>query len=172
MFGLLEASLYNEDKQKAFISVYSDASEKEQLLLRGVLANALKDSPKIIPSHGYDWILCTLANHQKSADETTRVFQAIVNKLNYISYGFLTQHPQIKDRLDWREMNDVADTCLVNLSFFKPKIEKMHKYKGSPSVNYYTKVGSVAFQRIGFENFEFEAWTDYIENELALISMN
>lgn len=173
MFGLLQASLYSEEKKNAFISVYSDASGREQLLMRGVLANALKDSPKIVSSHGYDWILCTLASHQKAAEETTRVFQAIVNKINRISYGMLTEHPKIKNQLDWREMNDVADTCLVNLGFFKQKIDAMHKRKGAPSVSYYMKVGSIAFQRIGFENIglEFEEWADFIENELAVTSM-
>jgi hypothetical protein len=49
-------------------------------------------------------------------------------------------------------MNDVADCCLVGLSFFRKYIETKHQRKALPSPEYYSKAGSVAFQRLGFED--------------------
>lgn len=106
MYGLIRC-LYDDRKQRDFISLYGDSTASEQMILRFTLAEALKDCPRILPSHGTDWILCTLAACKKSDEDTVRVFQGIMRKLDHISFGLLT------DRIEWKEMNDVADDCLV-----------------------------------------------------------
>lgn len=169
MYGLLDV-LYTKQKQSAFESVYSDASSTEQMLMRSVVGEALKDTPGIIASHGSDWILCTLSINHKSPEDTLRVFQSIMRKFDAISTGVTVVN---KEKLEWRTICDMADTCLVGLGFFKKHLEQQHKRRGAPSTDYYSHVGALAFRRLGFDSIgeEFQDWVDFIENELALISM-
>lgn len=164
MYGLLDA-LYsnNERKRDAFKSLYDDSGVGVQFLMRSTIAEALKDCPRIIESHGMDWILCTLASYHKSDDDTVRVFQAIVNKFSNISFGMIT------DDIKFREVNDLANTCLISLSFFRPLVELMNKRRGAPSVDYYMRAGSLAFHRIGFDGIgdNFLGWVSFIEREMV-----
>jgi hypothetical protein len=67
-------------------------------------------------------------------------------------------------------MNDMADDCLVGLSFFRERIERMHQRTAAPSTEYYMKAGSLAFQRLGFDEISqnFEGWVNFIENEFLI----
>ena len=163
MYGLLNC-LYDENKQKALESLYSDSDSTTQLLIRSTIAEALKDCPRILESHGSDWILCTLASHHSSENDTMRVYQSIMNKFDSFSIGLLT------DEIKWREMNDIADECLIGVGFFRKYLEERHKRKASPSVEYYSQAGAVAFDRLGFETIAkgFSNWTSFIENEFLL----
>lgn len=163
MYGLIQA-LYSSDKQRAFEKLYIDSEPKEQMLLRSTLAEALKDCPKILPANGCDWILCTLSLYHKSPDDTMRVYQSIIKHLDHFSFGILT------DEIKWREMNDIADSCLVGLSFFRKYIEEKHKRKALPSPDYYGKAGAVAFSRLGFEDIgdNFSGWTNFLEKEFII----
>ena len=166
MHGLIQ-TLYGKKKQEDFISLYGSSTSSEQMLLRATLAEALKDCPRILPSHGTDWILCTLASYHKSEEDTARVFQAVMRKLDKISFGLLTEE------IKWKEMNDVADDCLVGISFFRSWMERMHVRRSAPSVEYYKKAGELAFYRLGFESIseDFEGWIDFIEKELSTTSV-
>jgi hypothetical protein len=165
MYGLISV-LYDEPKQQAFERLYSESDGKDQLLLRSTVAEALKDCPRLILSHGTDWIFCTLASYHKSPDDTSRVFQSVVRKLNSIQFGLLTVEKEVK----FKEMNEVADDCLVGLSFFQERVERMHRRKAAPSVDYYMKVGSLAFQRLGFDHIgeDFEGWVKFIQKEMTI----
>lgn len=162
MYGLIQA-LYTPDNQKAFEKLYMDSEPKEQMLLRSTIAEALKDCPRILSSHGSDWILCTLASYHKPEDDTMRVYSGIMRHLDDFHFGMLTNDIQ------WKEMNDIADSCLVGLSFFRKYIEAKHKRKALPSPEYYTKAGSVAFSRLGFEDIgdDFSGWIGFIEKEMT-----
>jgi hypothetical protein len=161
MYGLIR-ELYNEKKQKQFESLYTESDSSTQFLLRAQLAKSLKDCPRLLMSHGTDWILCALSTHNKSEEDTVRVFASVVRKLHKIEFGLLT------NSIQWRETNDVADSCLVGISFFRKRMELMNR-RGAPSVDYYMKAGSLAFQRLGYENIgtEFADWVDFIEDEFA-----
>ena len=165
MYGLIKP-LYNEEKQRLLESLYADSDAKTQLLIRSTIAEALKDCPNILESHGSDWILCTLASYHKSEDDTFRVYRAVMNMFDKMSFGLLTED------IKWRELNDVADTCLVGLSFFRKKMEEMSKRHAAPAPDYYRKTGSLAFQRIGFEDIgeDFDGWVNFIEKELTVTS--
>jgi hypothetical protein len=165
MYGLLE-QLYGLTKQKQFESLYSDSDSETQMLLRAQVAEHLKDCPRLLPSHGTDWILCTLANANKPEEDTVRVFNAVIRKFNKIEFGLLT------DKIQWREMNDVADCCLVGIGFFRKRMERQHIQHAAPSVDYYMEAGSVAFKRLGFDRLgtEFEDWTNFIEREFVMES--
>ena len=162
MYGLISC-LYTPSNQQAFEKLYVESEPREQMLLRSTIAEALKDCPKLLPSHGSDWILCTLASYQKPEDDTMRIYAAIMRNLERFHFGLLT------DDIRWKEMNDVADSCLVGLSFFRDYIETKHKRKALPSPDYYTKAGAVAFQRLGFEDVgkNFVGWTDFIKKEMT-----
>jgi hypothetical protein len=167
MYGLIKC-LYDDKTQKSLKSLYSDSDSKTQLLIRSTIAEALKDCPRIIESHGTDFILCTLASYHKSDEDTTRVFQSIVKKLNHMSFGLLTEE------IKWREVDDIADTLIVGLSFFRKHMEEMFNRHAAPSLSYYQKAGSLAFQRIGYENIseDFDGWINFIEKELSITSIN
>lgn len=92
-----------------------------------------------------------------------RVYSAIMRHLDSFSFGLLT------DEIKWREMNEVADSCLVGLSFFRRYIEIKHQRKASPSPEYYTKAGAVAFNRLGWEDIgdDFNGWIAFIEKEMT-----
>lgn len=162
MYGLIKC-LYNQNQQEALENLYADSDSSTQLLIRSTIANALKDYPRLIESHGADWILCTLASYHKPEEDTMRVFQSIMKMLNKISFGILTEDIKLK------EMSDVADSCLVGIGFFRPHMERLHNKRGAPSVSYYRNAGSVAFKRLGFEQIgnNFNGWTDFIEKELT-----
>lgn len=163
MYGLIR-EVYDEKKQRAFEQVYVESDSSTQMLMRATLAEALKDCPRILTSHGTDWILCTLASHKKSEEDTIRVFSAIIRKINRIGFGLLTE------KIEWREANDVADSCLVGIGFFREHMEQLHRYRGAPSVEYYMQAGSLAFQRLGYEKIgdEFEDWVGFIQNEFMI----
>lgn len=163
MYGLIQ-TVYSPEQQTVFERLYSDSDSKDQFLLRARLAKTLQDSPKMIPSHGIDWILCTLTQHERDEEETVRVFQGIVKCLRHFSYGMLTEE------IKWREMNEVADTCLVGIGFFRDHMERRHRMKAAPSVDYYSKMGALAYKRIGFEDLgdHFNEWTEFIEKEFTL----
>ena len=161
VYGLLK-TCYTEDKQQAFEKLYSDADDvKDQFLLRRTLAQSLKDCPSFIPSHGTDWILCTLTQHERESEETIRVFHGIMKHMNEFSYGMLTEN------MKWRAMCDVADCCLIGVGFFREHMERRHRMKAAPSVDYYSKMGALAYQRTGYEDLgeHFDDWTSFIEKE-------
>ena len=162
MYGIISC-LYTPENQHAFEKLYVESDADEQLILRSTIAEAFKDCPKLLPSHGSDWILSTLASYHKSSDDTMRVFQSIMRNMDKFHFGLLT------DDIKWKEMNDVADCCLVGLSFFRNYIETKHKRKASPSADYYTKSGAVAFQRIGFEEIgkDFTGWINFVRKEMT-----
>ncbi len=162
MYGLIKA-LYNEKKQREFVSLYTEAEIRDQMLMRATLAEALKDCPRILESHGSDWIFCTLSAFNKSPDDTARIFQGIMRHLDTFTVGILN------DRIQYKETNEIADSCLVGLSFFRKYLEAKHKRKAFPSPDYYRKVGSLAFQRLGYETIgeEFNSWIVFIEKEMT-----
>ena len=162
MYGLIKA-LYCDKQQRAFESLYTASDVHDQMLMRATLAEALKDCPRILESHGSDWIFCTLSAFQKSPDDTARVFQAIMRNLDRFTVGLLT------DDIKWREMNEVADSCLVGLSFFRKYMEMKHKRRASPSPDYYKQVGVIAFQRLGYDSIseEFDGWISFIQKEMT-----
>lgn len=162
MYGIIQI-LYSSENQQAFEKLYIESEPKEQMLLRSTLAEALKDCPKFLPSHGSDWILCTLASYNKSPDDTMRVYQGIMKNLDKFSFGILT------DDIKWKEMNEIADSCLIGLSFFRKYIELKHRRKALPSPEYYSQAGAVAFSRLGFEDIgeNFIGWTDFISKEMT-----
>ena len=162
MYGLIKC-LYSEKKQKLLESLYSDSDSSTQLLIRSTIAEALKDCPSIIESHGSDWILCTLSSFHKSEDDTIRVYQAIMNQFDKFSVGLLDEN------IKWRETNEIADSCLVGLSFFRKCLEEKYKRKASPSPDYYRKAGSVAFHHLGYDDIgtEFNKWVFFIEKEMT-----
>ena len=162
MYGIIEC-LYTLDNQRAFEKLYVESEPKEQMLLRSTIAEALKDCPKILPSHGCDWILCTLASYKQSEDDTMRIYAAIMNNLETFSVGLLT------DDIKWKEMNDVADSCLIGLSFFRKHLELKHQRRAAPHPNYYSQAGSIAFKRLGWNKIgeDFVGWTDFITKEMS-----
>lgn len=165
MYGLIKC-LYNEQQQTALETLYQDSDSKTQLLIRSTIAEALKDCPKILESHGSDWILCTLASYHKSDDDTARVFQGVMRMFNKMDFGLLT------DNIKYKEMNAIADSCLVGLAFFRKRFEELHRRRAAPAVSYYRKTGSVAFQRLGYDEIgdNFNGWVDFIEKELTTTS--
>jgi len=162
MYGLIKC-LYDEKKQQSLEELYSDSDSSTQLLIRSTVAESLKDCPKLIESHGSDWVLCTLASFHKSEEDTMRVYQAVMNNFDSFSIGLLD------DNIQLRSMDVVADSCLIGLSFFKKYIERKCKYNGLPSPEYWSKVGSVAFCRVGYENIgeEFDSWVGFINKEMV-----
>jgi len=162
MYGLIKC-LYDEPNQKSLEKLYSDSDSSTQLLIRSTVAEALKDCPSILESHGSDWVLCTLASFHKSEEDTMRVYQAIMSNLETFSIGLLDE----KIRL--RSMSEVADSCLVGLSFFRKHLEYKHQYKALPSPSYWSRVGSVAFDRLGYETIgeEFDSWVVFINKEMT-----
>ncbi len=163
MYGLIQ-TVYDERKQSLFVDLYSDASPKDQMLLRMTLAQALKDCPSIIPSHGTDWILCTLAQYEKSQDDTIRVLNAIVRCMDGWTHGMLD------DKIQMKPNAEIADTCIVGVGIFKDYFEYMHKRRAAPSIDYYTKLGALAFHRTGFDDIadDFLGWTEFLEREFTL----
>ena len=163
MYGLIEV-LYDEDKQKAFEQLYVDSDVKGQFLLRSVLAQSLKDCPKIISSHGTDWILCTLCQFNKDEEDTVRVFQAIMKMLSKVrDIGLLNSN------IEWYSTSDIADVTLVNVGLFRQRVEMLHRRRGAPSVDYYSQAGALAFHRLGYEGIaeDFNGWTAFLEKELT-----
>ena len=162
MYGLIQ-TLYTPENQIAFERLYNDSESKEQMLLRSTIAEALKDCPKILPSHGSDWILCTLASYKKSEDDTMRVYSGIMRNLEKFHFGVLTED------IKWKEINEIADSCLVGLSFFRKYVETKHRLRALPSPNYYADVGSAAFNRIGYDDIanNFSGWVRFIEKEMT-----
>jgi hypothetical protein len=163
MYGLIKV-LYDEPKQRAFEMLYLDSDDQDRLLLRATIAEALKDCPRLLPSNGTDWILCTLSSYHKSNDDTLRVFQALMRKIERIQFGLLTAD------IKWKEMNDVADDCLVGLSFFRRRMELLHQKRAAPSPDYYREAGALAFKRLGFDEISnnFEGWVSFIEKEFIV----
>lgn len=162
MYGLIKC-LYNEEKQKSLETLYSDSDSTTQLLIRSTIAEALKDCPRLLESHGSDWILCTLSSFHKSPDDTMRIYQSIMSHLDKFSVGLLN------DKIQWCELNEIADSCLVGLSFFRKYMEAKHKRKALPSPDYYREAGSTAFHRLGFDEIgaEFDGWVSFIEKEMT-----
>lgn len=164
MYGLIKCLLYDEKKQNAFESVYNNSSINTQLLIRSTIAEALKDCPRILESHGSDFILCTLASYHKNEEDTMRIYQSIMHMFSVISFGFLTED------IKFKEMNEVADSCLVGISFFRERMEWLNQRKAAPSVSYYKKMGAVAFHHLGYDAIgdDFNGWISFIEKELVL----
>ena len=164
MYGLISALEYSTSNQIAFEKLYLDSEPQEQMLLRSTIAEALKDCPNIISMNGPDWILCTLASYHKPEDDTMRVYSGIMRHLEDFSIGLLT------DDIKWKEMNEIADCCLVGISFFRKYIEIKHQRKALPSPDYYVKAGAMAFLRLGFENIgsDFNGWTSFISKEMTI----
>jgi hypothetical protein len=163
VYGLIQTA-FDRNKQKSFINFYAEATSKEQMLLRQSLAQALKDCPEVIPSHGTDWMLCTLAQYEKSQDDTTRVLNALVRCLRGWTHGMLTEKIQMKPIVE------IADTCIVGVGMFRDYFDYMHHRRSAPSVDYYTKLGVFAFHKTGFDDIadDFCGWTEFLEKEFTI----
>jgi hypothetical protein len=163
VYGLIK-HLYDEKKQKSLESLYLNEDSKTQLLIRSIIAESLKDCPRIIESNGADWILCTLASFHKSEDDTMRIYQAIMSNLDNFSIGLLTEE------IKWKDLNKISDECLIGVGFFRKYLEERCKRKASPPVEYYSQAGAAAFDRLGFDSIaeDFSYWTSFIENEFLL----
>lgn len=166
MIGLLKC-LYDEEKQKSLKSLYEGEDSKTQLLIRSVVAESLKDCPKILESHGNDYILCVLSSYHKSENDTMRVFQSVIKAFDKIDFGLLTENIEFKD------LNRTADESLIGIGFFRRYMEENYRRKASPSVEYYSKAGALAFHRLGYDDIgnDFDGWTSFIENEFGIISI-
>lgn len=162
MYGLIKC-LYDDKKQQSLETLYSESDSHTQLLIRSTIAEALKDCPRLIESHGSDWVLCTLASFNKPEDDTMRVYQAIMSNFDSFSIGLLD------DRIRLRNPEQIADSCLVGLSFFRKYLELKHRHNALPSPEYWSKVGSVAFSRLGYNRIgqEFDSWVVFINKEMV-----
>jgi len=167
MYGLLEV-LYDKNKQNKFKELYISSDSETQLLIRSTIAESLKDCPRILKSNGFDWLLCSLSSYHKNVDDTIRVYQSIIRTFYSIDFGLLTED------IKWKNLNSIADESLVGISFFRKYIEEMNKRRASPSVEYYSKAGSLAFHRLGYDNIgkDFLGWTSFIEKEIVITSVN
>jgi len=163
MHGLIQIA-YSEEKQKHFKDLYLSGSSEDQMLLRKLLANTLKDRANILPSHGTDWFLCTLAQYGSTSEDTLRVLQSIIRFLDSFHFGI------INEKIQYKSVPEIADTCLVGIGFFRDNMERMHQKRAAPSVDYYAEAGALAFTRSGYENIgnDFRGWTNFIERELTL----
>jgi len=162
MYGLIQC-LYDEQKQQSLETLYSESDSHTQLLIRSTIAEALKDCPRLIASHGSDWVLCTLASFNKSEDDTMRVYQAIMNNFDNFSIGLLDE------RIRYRSTEQIADSCLVGLAFFRKYLELKYQRKALPAPSYWSQVGSVAFSRLGYNRIgeEFDSWVVFINKEMT-----
>jgi len=162
MYGLIKC-LYDEQKQQSLETLYSESDSHTQLLIRSTIAEALKDCPRLIESHGSDWVLCTLASFNKPEDDTMRVYQAIMSNFDSFSIGLLDEHIRL------RSPEQVADSCLVGLAFFRRYLEFRHRLKALPSPSYWSRVGSVAFSRLGYNRIseDFDSWVVFISKEMT-----
>ena len=167
MYGLLECLGYSNAKKLAFEDLYENSNIKDQFLIRSTIAKALQDCPKIVPSHGIDQILCILTQYEQDTEETIRVFQGIMNCLHKFSYGMFTED------IKYKSLDRIADESLVGIGFFREYMEIRHLRKASPSVDYYSKMGALAYHRLGYEDLgdHFNGWTDFIEKEMKVTSI-
>jgi len=164
MYGLIKI-LYDYEKRLTFENLYVNSDLADQFLLRATLAASLKDCPKLLPSNGTDWILCTLCQFNKTEEDTARVFQSLMTMLFEVrDIGVLNS------KIEIRPASEIADSCLVNIGLFKSKVEMMCKRRGAPSVEYYSHLGSLAFHQIGYDGIadDFNGWTDFLEKEFTL----
>lgn len=153
--------LYSEDKVLITKKLYEESDDnKERLLIRSVIASALKDKADIISDNGSDWILCTLCQFGKNEEDTMRVFQSIMRYINKdIDIGLLDKNVK-----RYKLMSELADSCLVGIGLFSEHVKK------KVSIDYYSKVGSLAFRRLQFDNIanEFNEWTNFLNKELTI----
>jgi len=164
MYGLLEV-LYDGKKIESFEKLYVDCDSKDQFSLRSSIAEQLKDCPRFIPSHGTDWLLCTLCQYKGDEESTVRVFQSIVRYVNKpIDFGLLDK------KIKMREMSDVADSCITGLSLFRDRFVYLHERRASPSPDYYKQLGALAFERIGYSKIaeDYDGWLTFLEKELTV----
>ena len=163
MYGLLE-TIYDKKKISQIESLYENSDLSDQLLIRASIAEALKDREgKVITGNGMDWILCTLATHNKSPEDTLRIFQSINRSMENFTFGLLT------DEIKLKHPYQIADTCLIGLGFFRNKMEQLHRLRAAPSLKYYWEAGRLAFIRTGYTSIskDFSQWIDFIENEFS-----
>ena len=159
MYNLLE-SMYSSEKITQIELLYANSDVDDQFLIRASIANALKDHPPtVLKNNGTDWILCTLALHNKSPEDTVRVLQSIYRFLYFFDFGMVDMTN--KD-MKFKDPLVVADTCLVGIGFFRERMERLHKRNAAPSVNYYAEAGKLAFIKTGYESVgeDFCEWTD------------
>lgn len=163
MYGLIQVA-YDEENQEKFKELYQSADSEDQMLLRSALAHTLKDRVDIIPSHGVDWFLCTLAQYSRESEDVIRVLQSIINNLRKFHFGILDEN------IEFKPVEEIADTCIVGVGFFREKMERLHDRHGAPSVDYYSQAGALAFVKTGYERIgnDFRGWTEFIEKELTL----
>ena len=164
MRGLL-SELYDKKRQTVIEDLYNNSSVKDQLLIRSSIAKAFEDCPRLIPSHATDWLLCVLCKFDKPEDDTMRILNSVHRYIRQpMSFGLLDE-----DLKKWKDIPHIADSCLVGLSFFKPRMEWMHHHRSAPSPDYYKEAGALAFKRSGFDDIseEFSGWIEFLNNELA-----
>src|SRR6185503_9569751 len=125
---------YDKKKQIAFQNLYLDSDVRDKFLLRSALVQALKNCPQLIPNNTKDWILCVLSQYNKPEEDTMRVFQGICKYINkQFSFGLLDE------KIQWKDSCEIADSCLIGISFFREHFEFLHEYRSAPSVEYYSK---------------------------------
>jgi hypothetical protein len=159
MKALLEI-LYNSGKAEATQRLYKSSDDSERLLIRSVVAQALKDRADIISGNGADWILCTLCQFERDGENTIRVLRALMRYIgNDIDVGLLNK------QIEYKGMDEVADSCLVGVSIFREYIKRRSL------IEYYSRVGMLAFDRLGYSNIanEFDGWVEFLRKELTIL---
>lgn len=111
---------------------------------------------EILSTGFQDQIFCLLSNASFASEQ-----ECIEVSRSIISTMFV---PDILPYVTSHYGRQLADRCLVSLSWFQNAIQKRSRFHGAPSIDFYRTVGKTAFKNDGHEDIcaHFEKWEGFL----------
>lgn len=147
-------------RNEAIASLWAERTE-ESCLLKS-LYNEMMDNPAMIPLDSGSQILI-LFSQAKFAQDEEKVYVASVFRRHIFDKDII---PLVTEHSN----HQLAEKCLVSLSFFREYMEQKRKRYSAPSPEYYERVGIQTFERVGRVDVatNFKLWTEYSKQVFTL----
>lgn len=114
------------------------------------------------------WLLTTLYEAGKHSEDTFRVFQSLRKHI------YTTVEPTMLDYSDnmirSKPMSELADDCFFTICKFCDYLNRRAIRTGAPDCTYYSELGRVAFDNIGYPNIsqDWMFWVSYVRERLYI----
>lgn len=135
-------------------------SEETRSMMIREIGNKLIESPLILPDPMDQLLAITSLADFAEEDECLQMVGII-----YRHMGDIDVLPAISKH----QGKELAERCLLGLSFFQQEMQRRNLRHGAPSPEYYRKVGQYGFKSIGLIEISdhFENWEVFLSERLT-----
>jgi hypothetical protein len=156
----LTDNLYDGNDRKAILSLMEDKSC--QHLISEAMGKKILESDQIILEDPLAQLLCMVSLAPFADSEEECVLVAAV-----IYWG--RNQPDVFPMISEHSGQELADRCLISLSFYKGAMMRKFDRHGAPAPDFYRRIGIGTYKNIGRDDISahFKQWESFIPEMLV-----